>query len=148
VPAGAFGPQLEAAVATLSVRNRISRRDLVELSEELFGCALATGTVDAIVQRTGQALAVAYEDLLGQVRRAPAVNVDETGWRLRGKQRTLWGAFTEGAAVFRIAPRPPPAGGRRAPGRGVRRHRLLGSLVGLQRARSRPPPGLLVASRP
>jgi transposase len=104
VPAGAFGPRLEAAVATLSVRNRISRRDLVELVEELFGCALATGTVDAIVRRTGQALALPYEDLLGHVRSAPAVNVDETGWRLRGKQRTLWGAFTEGAAVFRIAP--------------------------------------------
>jgi len=103
LPAGAFGPRLEAAVATLSVRNRISRRDLVELVEELFGCALATGTVDAIVRRTGQALALPYEDLRGHVRSAPAVNVDETGWRLRGRQRTLWGAFTERAAVFRIA---------------------------------------------
>ena len=104
VPAGAFGPRLEAAVATLSVRNRISRRDLVELVEELFGCALATGTVEAIVKRSGQALAVPYEDLLGHVRSTPTVNVDETGWRLRGKKRTLWGAFSVGAAVFRVAP--------------------------------------------
>ena len=38
------------------------------------------------------------------VRFAPAVNVDETGWRLRGGKRTLWGALTERAALFRIAP--------------------------------------------
>jgi transposase len=104
VPAGAFGPRLEAAVATLSVRNRLSRRDLVELMDELFGCALATGTVDAIVQRTGQALAAPYDGLLGHIRGAAAVNVDETGWRLRGGKRTLWGAFTARAALLRIVP--------------------------------------------
>jgi len=34
--ASAFGPRLQAAVVTLSVRNRISRRDVVELCEQLF----------------------------------------------------------------------------------------------------------------
>jgi transposase len=36
-----FGPRLEAAVATLSVRNRVSRDDAVELCEELSGLASA-----------------------------------------------------------------------------------------------------------
>ncbi len=49
VPRNAFGPRLEAAVATLAVRNRVSRRDTVELSRELFGVELSTGSVDAIV---------------------------------------------------------------------------------------------------
>ena len=30
--------------------------------------------------------------------------MDETGWRTAGARRTLWGALTERAAVFRIAP--------------------------------------------
>jgi transposase len=104
VPAGAFGPRLEAAIATLSVRNRVSRRDVPELLGELFGVRVATGTVDAIVQRAGAALAGPYAELLAHVRSAPAVNVDETGWRLRGGKRTLWGAFTARAALLRIAP--------------------------------------------
>jgi len=104
VPAGAFGPRLEAAVATLAVRNRVSRRDTVELMDELFGAHVSTGSVDAIVQRTGAALDGAYEDLLEHVRCAQAVNIDETGWRLKGDRRTLWGAVTSAAAVFRIAP--------------------------------------------
>jgi transposase len=103
VAAGAFGPRLEAAVATLSVRNRLSRRQLVELADELFGCTLATGTVDAILARTGAALDAAYHGLLEHVRSSPAVNIDETGWRLKGKRRTLWGAFTARAALLRIA---------------------------------------------
>jgi|SRR5581483_2927907 len=104
VPGGPFGPRLQAAVATLAVRNRVSRRDTVELARDLFGAELSTGAVDAIVQRTGEALALPYEELLRHVRCAPAVNVDETGWRLRGAKRTLWGALTPQAAVFRIAP--------------------------------------------
>jgi transposase len=99
----AFGPRFEAAVATLSVRNRVSRRDLVELCQELFGARISTGTVDAILARTSDALEQPYEDLRRRVRRAGRLNVDETGWRLRGNKRTLWGAFTSKVALFRIA---------------------------------------------
>ena len=36
----AFGPRLRAAVVTLAVRNRVSRRDTTELARELFGVEL------------------------------------------------------------------------------------------------------------
>ena len=39
--ASAFGPRLQAAVVTLSVRNRISRRDVVELCEQLFASRIS-----------------------------------------------------------------------------------------------------------
>ena len=104
VPRGCFGPRLQAGVATLAVRNRISRRDTVELMGELFGVELSTGSIDAVVQRSGEALAEPQARLHDQIRSASAVNVDETGWRLRGGKRTLWGALTPQAAVFRIAP--------------------------------------------
>ncbi len=104
VSRGAFGPRFQAAAATLAVRNRVSRRDTVELVRDLFGADASTGAVDAIVSRAGEALAVPYERLLGHIRAAAAVNIDETGWRLRGGKRTLWGALTAEAALFRIAP--------------------------------------------
>jgi len=104
VPRGAFGPRLQAAIATLAVRNRISRRDTTELFRELFGARISAGSIDAVVQRTATALEEPYEDLLCHIRAARTINVDETGWRLRGGKRTLWGALTVRAAVFRIAP--------------------------------------------
>ncbi len=100
--AAAHGPRLQAAIVTLSVRNRVSRRDTVELCEQLFSSRISTGTVEAILTRTADALTVPCEDLLERVRDAGAVNMDETGWRLRGKQRALWGIFTDRHAVLRI----------------------------------------------
>src|SRR5450759_268307 len=103
VPRGAFGPRLQAAVATLAVRNRVSRRDAAELVRELFGCRLASGTIDAIVQGAGAALEEPHARLRDHVRSAPAVNIDETGWRTAGERRTLWGVLSGQAALFRIA---------------------------------------------
>jgi transposase len=104
VPRGCFGPKLEAAIAALTVRNRLSRRQLAELMEELFGCPVAVGTIDAILTRTAKTLKPVYDDLLEQTRAASALNIDETGWYLGGEPRTLWGAFSKRTAVLRIAP--------------------------------------------
>jgi hypothetical protein len=42
VPRGCFGPKVEAPIASLTVRNRLSRRQQVEL----FGCLITVGTID------------------------------------------------------------------------------------------------------
>ncbi len=104
VPRGCFCSKLEAAIAALTVRNRLSRRQLVELMEELFGCPIAIGTIDAILTRTGETLAPVYDELLERTRAAGALNIDETGWYLAGEPRTLWGAFSKQTALLRIAP--------------------------------------------
>ncbi len=102
LPAGAFGPRLEAAVATLSVRNRISRRDLAELCAELFGCPVSVGALDAICQRVSAALAEAHRELHAAVKDAPLVNGDETGWKQAGGRRWLWGGVTPTLAAFLV----------------------------------------------
>jgi hypothetical protein len=70
---------LEAAITSLTVRNRLSQRQLVELMEEPFGYPIAIGTIDAILTRTGETLEPVYHELLEQTRAADALNVDETG---------------------------------------------------------------------
>jgi transposase len=99
----AFGPRLQAAVVTLAIRNRVSRRDTTELARELFGVELSTGAVDAIVQRAGDALAAPHTRLEQEIKRSPVVNIDETGWKTRGERRMLWGALTRQTGLFRIA---------------------------------------------
>jgi transposase len=104
VPRSVFGPRLQAAVVTLAVRNRVSRRDTTELARELFGVELSTGSVDTIIHRTGEALAGPHTELEQRIKSASVVNIDETGWKTAGGRRTLWGALTSRTAVFRIAP--------------------------------------------
>lgn len=99
-----FGPRLEAAVAAISVRNRVSRGDAVELIEELFGARISSGTVDAILSRTAAALTGPHDDLLQRLRGAQAINMDETGWRTAGQRRALWGMFDSEHAYLSVAP--------------------------------------------
>jgi transposase len=101
VAASAFGPRLQAAIVTLSVRNRISRRR-GRAVRAAFAARISIGSVEAILQRAGDALEAPYEQLLTAVRGARHVNMDETGWRLQGNQRFLRGAFTARHAVLRI----------------------------------------------
>jgi transposase len=103
VAASAFGPRFQAAVGTLSIRNRISRRDVVELCEQLFSSRISTGTVDAILARTANALAEPHADLLGRLRASRTVNMDETGWRTAGERRALWGIFDRRHAYLHVA---------------------------------------------
>jgi transposase len=102
VAASAFGPRFHAAVAVLSVRNRVSRRDVVECCEQLFGARISTGTVDAILDRVADALTEPDTDLLERVRASKTLNMDETGWRTAGERRALWGAFSDRHAVLRV----------------------------------------------
>ena len=99
----AFGPNLQAAVVTLTARHRISRRGMAELARELFGLGLSPGAVDAICQRAGDALAGPHARLREWVLDQRAVHVDETGWRTAGDSRALWTATSAGAAIFKIA---------------------------------------------
>jgi len=98
-----FGPGLQAAVVTLTARNRISRRDMAELSADLFGLRMSSGAVDAICQRGAAALDEPHARLVARVLASPAVNIDETGWFTAHEERTLWTAATPQAAIFRIA---------------------------------------------
>ncbi len=104
VPRERFGPRLQGAVATLAAGFRLSRRQVADLCGELFGLQIAVGTVDAIVGRSGSALREPQERLCDAARGASVIYVDETGWKQAGEKRALWGAFTEEAAVLRVAP--------------------------------------------
>lgn len=105
VAGSAFGPGLQARVALLTGRYRLSRRETVEAIKDLFGVDLALGTITAIEQATSDALKAPYEEALKTVRDAGVVNADETGWRNGLERAWLWIAVTATLAVFWIDPR-------------------------------------------
>jgi transposase len=103
VPAGAFGPRLQATVALLSGRYRLSRREVADLCGTLLDAPLSVGSVDGLCQVTSAALAAAVEEAQASVARADRAHADETGWRQAGHSRWLWGAVTPLVTVFRLA---------------------------------------------
>jgi transposase len=104
VPAGAFGPRLQATVAVLSGRYRLSRREVVGVCTDVLGAPLAVGSVDRLCQATAAALAAPVAELEQAVQQAPYAHADETSWREAGQKRWLWVVVTALATVFTLAP--------------------------------------------
>jgi transposase len=103
VPAGAFGPRLQAAVALLSGRYRLSRREVAAVCGDLLGADLAVGSVDALCQATAAALAEPVAELAAAGRGAAVAHADETSWPQAGQRQWLWVVTTTLITVFTIA---------------------------------------------
>lgn len=104
VSPGAFGPRLQATVAVLSGRYRLSRREVVGVCTDVLGAPLAVGSVDRLCQATAQALAAPVAALEQAVQQAAAAHADETSWRQAGQRCWLWVVVTALATVFTLAP--------------------------------------------
>jgi transposase len=100
----AFAPRLEAHIAMLAGVFRLSRRQVRQVVEEVFGCPISLGAVNAAIMRTSAILQDPWEALRDYVQKAELVHADETSWRLAGAQQYLWLASSALAACYRIDP--------------------------------------------
>lgn len=104
VSSSAFGPRLEAHIATLAGVYRLSRRQVAQVIEEMLGCPISTGAVDAAIMRMSQVLADPWAALADAIRHADVVHADETSWRLGGAQQWLWLGAAALVACYRLDP--------------------------------------------
>jgi transposase len=102
----AVGPRLQAVLSTLSGRFRLSRREVLEAAEALFGpkARLSLGTLVALEERTRLALTAAYEEAARGVQEASIVHPDETSYYEGTHKSWLWVAATPEVAYYRIDP--------------------------------------------
>jgi len=99
-----YGPRLEAHIAMLAGVFRLSRDQVRQVVSEVFGIPSSKGTIDNTLARINAILANPWTELRDAVRRAEAVHLDETTWRLRGAQQWLWVAASALHACYRIDP--------------------------------------------
>lgn len=96
------GPRLMAVIATLAGRYRLARDETTSLLRDLLGVELSEGTVQAICERTSDAVAGPVGELEAQLASASQLFMDETGWKQAGVRYWLWAASTAELAVFQI----------------------------------------------
>src|SRR6185295_12846182 len=102
VGASAFGPRLQAVVALLSGRYRLSRREVVQLLGDVWGAELALGSVVELEQATSIALAPVVAEAHALAQQASAANLDETSWREGRRKAWLWVMVTAVLTIFRV----------------------------------------------
>lgn len=105
VPAGAFGPRLQAIVAVCSGAYRLSKRNTEALARDFFGVRISLGSISNLEHATSEALEQPFEEAHLQVKRSRRAHADETSWREGTKRGWLWTAVTATAVVFLIRAR-------------------------------------------
>ncbi len=103
VPSGGFGPYLQAVLAVFAGAYRLSKRQIQQLSADLFGLTISIGMISKLERRGAVVLEAPYNELTVSVHSADAVNIDETSWREDRKKAWLWVTVTRLATVFTIA---------------------------------------------
>jgi transposase len=99
-----YGPRLEAHIAMLAGVFRLSREQVRQVVEEVFGAPASKGAINATLMRVGRLLHDPWSELREAIRQAEAVHLDETSWRLKGAQQWLWVAASALVACYRIDP--------------------------------------------
>lgn len=102
VPTGAFGPRLQALVASFTGVYRLSKRTTEDLLEDVFDVPMALGSVTACEQAMSATLAARVAEAHAYVKEQPVVHADETGWRQARSRAWLWVAVTSMVTVFMI----------------------------------------------
>jgi transposase len=102
VPAGVFGPRLQAMTSVCSGAYRMSKRAIEEMVEDFFDVPIALGSVANLEQATSEAVAGPVEEVAHAIREQAVVHADETGWFERSKRAWLWAAVSSHMALFLI----------------------------------------------
>jgi hypothetical protein len=102
----AVGPHLKAVMALLTSRYHLSKAMIQEILIDMFGpdAMFSTGCISEAEKEIADSLEKPYEEAREEVKRAEAVNVDETSWFLKHDLQWLWVAVTNALSVFFIDP--------------------------------------------
>lgn len=97
-----LGPAALALAASLNKHTGISVCKMRDLFRTTFSLSISRGGLSQALARVGTALAPTYDALVAQVRRAPVVAADETGWKVGGELQWLWAFVTAQSTIYRI----------------------------------------------
>jgi transposase len=100
VPAGGFGPRVQAITALCAGAYHRSTRMTQCVLEDLSGVSRGLGTVANLEHATAQVLAEPVAEARASVQAQPTADLDETGWRERRQRAWLWTAVTAGVTGF------------------------------------------------
>lgn len=102
VPAGAFGPRLQATIVLLSGVYRMSKRSVESVLADFFHIPISLGSICACEAAVSAALAQPVDEAWQAAQSADVLHADETGWRQNNNKAWLWVAATSVATVFMI----------------------------------------------
>jgi len=102
--ASQLGPEAVSLATVLNKQLGLPFGKTAAVLEQGFGLKVTRGALSQALARMGRRCEPTYQSLIGQIRRRPAVTVDETGWKVGGWLQWLWAHVTEELTVYVILP--------------------------------------------
>ena len=99
-----LGPGVVALVVELHTEMGVPLAKVAHLLRTTFGLQVTPGGLAHVLHRAARSAEPAYTELCEQVRNAPVVTPDETGWRVGGERHWLWVFTTPDTTVYAICP--------------------------------------------
>lgn len=103
LPGARLGIRVMLVVVYLKIKLRLTEQAIPEMLEKLFGLKISEGEVVNILSQIAEAFGPYYNQLLDEIRKASARNMDETTWRVNGQNTWIWVFVTKGVALYKIA---------------------------------------------
>ena len=99
-----LGPEVVALVVELHTYLGVPLAKVAHVLKTRFGLSVTPGGLAQVLHRAARAAAPTYTPLCGQIRGAPVVTPDETGWRVGALRHWLWVFATPETTVYAICP--------------------------------------------
>ena len=105
LPNARFGLRLMMLVLILKLDSRIPSNKVVSLLGSVFQIKISDGEIYGILNQLSEAFGDYYNELEQKIREALVKNIDETGWRINGKNNWLWIFINDEVAVYLVRKR-------------------------------------------
>ena len=104
IPDSYLGPQVLTHALLFKYVHGLPFNKIQTAFQQLGGLYVSEGGLAQALQRMARWLQVETRELVEAIRSAPAVHVDETGWKITGQGHWLWAFVAERLAYYRIDP--------------------------------------------
>lgn len=99
-----YGPRFHAQVCYWKYSLGLTLLKIQKLLLDQYELSLSTGQLSEIITRAANKFEDAYDDLKTSLHDQSHLHVDETGWRLDGKNAWLWSFSNQNISVYTIDP--------------------------------------------
>lgn len=100
LPNARFGLKLMLLVLILKLDSRVTSNKIVSILDTIFGIKISDGEIYNILKQLSEAFGDYYEELVIKIKEALTKHIDETSWRINGKNNWLWLFINKEVALY------------------------------------------------
>lgn len=100
LPNARFGLRLMMLILILKLDSRIPSNKIVSLLDSVFQIKISDGEIYSILNQLSETFGDYYNELEQKIREALVKYIDETGWRINGKNNWLWIFINDEVALY------------------------------------------------